>query len=276
MENLSINFYNPILIGNHKDSWNQNTAYAVSKISHKIEPSPKRDGESIAIVGLGPSLLDTWQDIKKSKYIISVSGAHRFLIDRGIIPTWHVEADSSEHKIDLMGDPHPDVEYLVCSICHPRLIDYLAGFNVRIWYPNLGISPEDRLPAIPEREWRLNGGSNAGSRAVFIASFMGFPTIDLFGIDCSYPSENHAGEHAIDHPTKAEPMHRVSTEFNGKTYYTTPLMLTNLNEYTIMKKSLRHLTINAHGNGLLQDVFKTDYVFDHSHGVPKDLWVAVR
>ena len=50
-----------------------------------------------SIVCYGPSLIDTWEDIKLEKeagnFIVTVSGAHDFLIERGIIPDVHIECD---------------------------------------------------------------------------------------------------------------------------------------------------------------------------------------
>src|SRR5258708_4739592 len=58
-----------------------------------IEPAYQLRDEPIAIVCFGPSLNDTWKQVRDFKYIMTCSGAHRFLIDRGIIPTWHTEVD---------------------------------------------------------------------------------------------------------------------------------------------------------------------------------------
>src|SRR4051812_32510309 len=63
----------------------------------------------VAIVGFGPSLQDTWPQISGFPKIITCSGSHKFLIERCIIPNWHVEVDPRKHKIELLGQPHPDV-----------------------------------------------------------------------------------------------------------------------------------------------------------------------
>src|SRR6266404_4298328 len=77
----------------------------------KRNPQDKRT-EPIAIVCYGPSLNETWEQIKDFKYVFSCSGAHKFLIERGIIPTYHAEVDPRIHKIKLAGEPHPEVEYI--------------------------------------------------------------------------------------------------------------------------------------------------------------------
>jgi uncharacterized Rossmann fold enzyme len=52
--------------------------------------------EAVSIVGYGPSLADTWKDI--SGPVVTVSGAHDYLVERGITPDWHVECDGRDHK----------------------------------------------------------------------------------------------------------------------------------------------------------------------------------
>ena len=49
--------------------------------------------EPIAIACYGPSLADTWEKIRGFEYVMTCSGAHRFLIDRDIVPRWHVAVD---------------------------------------------------------------------------------------------------------------------------------------------------------------------------------------
>lgn len=62
---------------------------AIKRVKERIQPVNEKRKDPIAVVCYGPSLNDTWEQIKEYKYIISCSGAHKFLIDRGIIPTWH-------------------------------------------------------------------------------------------------------------------------------------------------------------------------------------------
>jgi hypothetical protein len=91
---------------------------AIKRVDARIESATELRKEPIAIVCYGPSLASTWEQIKDYKYIMSCSGAHKFLMDRGIIPTWHLEVDPRAHKVQLIGKPHPSVEYVIASTCH--------------------------------------------------------------------------------------------------------------------------------------------------------------
>jgi hypothetical protein len=134
----------------------------IKSVRGRIEPYYKPRNEPIAIVCFGPSLNDTWERIKNFKYVMSCSGAHKFLIEKGIIPTWHVEVDPRQHKIHLIGQPHKDVEYLIASTCHPKVLEHLKGFNVKLWHV---FDPKDEV-ILPKGEWMLTGGCLYGTALV--------------------------------------------------------------------------------------------------------------
>src|SRR4026208_971828 len=89
---------------------------AIARVSGRIQPGERKD-EPVAIVGFGPSLNDTWEQIKGFKTVISCSGSHKFLVERGIKPTFHVEVDPREHKVALIGPPQKETKYLIASTC---------------------------------------------------------------------------------------------------------------------------------------------------------------
>ena len=169
---------------------------AIRKVKGRIEAYIGKRAEPIAVVAFGPSLKDTWEQVKGFKYVISCSGAHRFLIDNGIIPTWHVEVVPRAHKIELLGQPHPDVTYLPASTCHPKYFDHLAGYQVQLWH--VFSNEADALRTLPKNEWALTGGPDVGMRAMAIARFLGFTELHVFGMDgCAGKEEN---SHAMTHP----------------------------------------------------------------------------
>ena len=78
----------------------------------RIERVDELRQHPIALVNFGPSLGQTWEAIRDFKYVMSCSGAHQFLVDHGIIPTWHVDVDPRAHKVKLLGTPQRETEYL--------------------------------------------------------------------------------------------------------------------------------------------------------------------
>jgi hypothetical protein len=169
-------------------------------------------------VCFGPSLNDTWEKVKDFKFIISCSGSHKFLVERGIIPTWHAEVDPRAHKTLLIGPPQKEVEYLIASTCHPKLFDHLEGFNVKLWH--VFDNQEDAIRTLPAGEWAVTGGSSVGLRALTLARFLGFTDLHVFGMD---GNQGASGKHAAEHPN--QPKDSTPCEYNGKTYLTTASML---------------------------------------------------
>lgn len=154
----------------------------------------------IAVVGYGPSLATTWPALADYAHIITCSGAHRFLRDRGIVPTWHLDVDPRPHKVALLGAPHPDTTYLLASACHPDLFDHLADSRVELWHV---FDPSDEgARRLPPGEWAVTGGANAGLRAMAMGRLLGFRALHVFGMDgCAGPTGQHAGTHPNQPPT---------------------------------------------------------------------------
>lgn len=232
------------------------------KVTGRIQDTyPDVQDEPIAIVCYGPSLKDTWEQLRDFKVIATCSGAHRFLIDRGIIPTYHLAVDPlPTFQEKLMGEPHPDVEYLIASTCHPGVLDYLKGFNVKLWH--VFDPEEDVKPVLPLGEWCFRGGPNVGLRAMAIASFMGYQQQHVFGMD---GSEGATGKHADAHPNQAKSHQLV--EYNGVMYRTTVGFLESARQTWHELDQMPKVTARFYGEGLVQAMAK-DYVRQPPKGVP--------
>lgn len=236
----------------------KNMEYSISKIKERLEPGELKGDERIAVVCFGPSLKQEWEKLKDFKWIITCSGAHKFLIERGIIPTWHTDVDPRKHKIELMGQPHPDVTYLPISSAHHEYIDHLNGYKTLLWH---GFQGDDlnKLPIIyPRGEWVFAGGCTAGLRTLLIARFLGFTKIDLFGMDCSYPPDN-VGEHAAPHPNPSKDGLKFATMFEGVKYNTTAGMVEAAKQFFSEIALLKDCEIMMHGDGLLQHMAKSGW-----------------
>lgn len=180
------------------DLWlrDEQVKLSIKKVSGRVEHYDGRREDPIAIVGFGPSLKRTWEQLRDFKYIITTSGAHKFLIEKGIIPTWHLDVDPRDHKIALLGDIHPDVTYLPCSTCHPNYIDKLIENNAKIKIWHCFSSESEAMRVLPPGEFALTGGCDAGMRAMSVARFMGFVHHHVFGMDgCAFDETAHAGKH---------------------------------------------------------------------------------
>ncbi len=227
---------------------------AIKRVSGRIQPGePQID--PVAVVCFGPSLIDTWEKIKEFKYIISCSGSHKFLVERGIIPTWHIEVDPRAHKVALIGQPQKETEYLIASACHKAVFDHLEGYNVKLWH--VFDSTESGARILPNGEWAITGGCGVGLRAMTIAAFLGFYDLQVFGMDGSEGRDGN--KHAAEHPNEPSGHNLVEyPEGSGTFYKTTPSLLeaarTTFHELNQMPK----VRATFHGDGLVQAMAK-DY-----------------
>ena len=223
---------------------------STKRIKARIQPSYDLRQDPCAIVCYGPSLNETWEQVKGFEHIFSCSGSHKFLIERGIIPEFHVEVDPRAHKVELIGPPHKDVTYLIASTCHRAVFDHLEGFNVVLWH--VFDNAEDGLRALPPNEWALTGGCGVGLRTMTIARFFGFTNQHIFGMDGNQRAD--VGKHAAAHPSQAKDS--FLTEYMGKKYWTTPAFLEAARMTFHELNQMPDVKATFYGEGLVQDMFK--------------------
>lgn len=173
-------------------------------VERRVTAVPRHDRRA-AIVCYGPTLKDTWRTLFAERKvfgaaIVSVSGAHDFLIERGIVPDIHIECDPREHKAFFTRSPHPDVDYWVASCCHPKLVDQLRGNKRALWHVyNSEVDRQIIAPDGPDPgSYLLCGAGTVGSRAVNLMYVAGYRSFSIYGMDCSFASdgEQHAGTHS--------------------------------------------------------------------------------
>lgn len=222
---------------------------AIARPLPRIQPHQDLHNEPIACVGYGPSLNETWEEVKGYRHIMSCSGATRFLLDRGIVPTWHVEVDPRPHKVQLLGDPHPDVTYLIASTCHPDVFDHLKNVKVTLWH--IFDSSEDAMRTLPQGEWALTGGCSVGVRMLTLARFFGFRELHVYGMD---GNEGESGKHAAAHPS--QPKGHALVTYEGREFKTTSSMYAVAQGIWHELDQMPDVTATFHGDGLIQHMAK--------------------
>lgn len=235
------------------DLWvrDEQVKLALKAVPGRVQPVETARTEPVAVVGFGPSLNDTWEQIRAFRYVISCSGSHKFLRDRGITPTWHVEVDPRPHKVTLIGEPCHDTEYLIASACHPKVFEHLQGYNVKLWH--VFDPSEDGLRQLPPGEWAVSGGCDVGMRAMSMAAFLGFRDLHIFGIDGSARERKHAD----DHPLGLKQFDEV--EYGGRIYKTTAAMLESAKMVRHELDMMPKVKATFYGDGLVQAMMQ-DYV----------------
>lgn len=230
------------------DERHQQMSEAVGRFPMMKKHADKKfSSRKISLVCYGPSLLETWKDIEGP--IMTVSGAHDFLVSRGVVPDWHVDCDPRPHKAGMLKMPTEKTKYLMASCCHPDFWETLKKKNVRLWHLINGNDFETVAWVTKNHPQGLNsliaGGSTVGMRAMEVAAAMGFRRFNIHGMDCSHTSQRHAGLH-LGKPQKEE-LVRVGL----RRFTTTPQMLQAARE---MEKFIETMDceISFFGDGLMQ------------------------
>lgn len=204
---------------------------------------------SMAIVCYGPSLQKMWHRLKGGREdIFTVSGAHDFLIERGIVPKGHIEADPRPHKAFFTKTPHKDVAYYIASCCDESVFDNLQGFDVRLWHSWDSPEFEQAVLEVERDPMLIGGGSNAGLRAIAVGTVLGYKKFSIYGMDCSFTDEQHAGVHS------GKKQRVMDVRCGDRIFKSSPQMVSSCNEFMEL---LVHLNgsgceFMVHGDGLLQ------------------------
>ena len=162
-----------------------------------LKKRPKFNDKWASIVCYGPSLADTWKLIKRP--IVTVSGAHDYLVRRGIVPDFHVDCDPREHKAQMLQSPQAKTIYLMATVCHPKYWEVLKGRQVRLWHLINGDDLETVAWVMQNHSEGANsmigGGSSVGQRAMNVMAALGYRRFNIHGMDCSFTTDRHAGAH---------------------------------------------------------------------------------
>lgn len=220
------------------------------RVKERLETSKEVLDEPVAIVGYGPTLKRFGQYIPKFKHIISTSGAHKFLLDRDIIPEYHVDVDFRERKAVHTNPSHPDVEYLFSSMVHSAMLDNVEGKRVKLWHIFLkGIK-------YPDGELVLPGYWDVGQEAILVAKALGYRKMHLFGYDYAYEmdSENtHAGFH------NGPPQHMVFAQVGERIYKTSDSLCRGIMTFTALMEDNPDIELTMYSDGLLAAYIKHHY-----------------
>lgn len=228
----------------------------------------------ISICGFGPSLADTWREIntQKHNHVMSTSGAHDFLISKGIIPKYHVESDAREHKIEFLRNSHPDVTYFINSHCHPKMFETLKHRKVIMWHGFTDDDAANQIATLEEIEpgaRLICGGTNVGMRAMVVARDLGYKRFELHGMDCSYRGEQQwAGEHFT------APHNAVKIEVEGTVFDTSDLMLQSTDDFFNQLRMLHGCSFKIYGDGLLEARMQM-FMRDRQKAISKGWWKPV-
>ena len=224
---------------------------------------------TVSIVGSGPSLKETWRDLKKRRGdIVACNASNQFLLERGIVPKYVMIFDADILAEEFVTTPHEDVTYLLASRCHPKLFEHLEGYRVVVWHAKGDLNIERLLEKNKRMEPMIGGGSAAVTRSMFMVHPMGYRDMHLYGADSSYNNAETKSRYArsvierddLQGSSDASHIRRSTTVekflaigVNGRVFHTTPWMAGQAEDFKVLAPSLQRLgmKISVHGDGLI-------------------------
>jgi uncharacterized Rossmann fold enzyme len=224
-----------------------NFAYSMAMMGDRgfvPDPNVEIKEERIAVVGYGPSLVSSWEDLRRVDYktIFSMSGSHNFLLEKGIVPTHHVEIDWKPHKPKFTENAHPDCQYFVSAVCNPATISNVKDKNSKLMFIKHG--PQITYPS---DVYVMEAGYDVGQQAIVMAMLLGYRNIDLYGFDYCFNLDKvrHAGDHG------GRVHYAFPARVGNKVFYTSKTMFTALLVFEFFWKQHPELNIRINSDTLL-------------------------
>jgi hypothetical protein len=231
----------------------ENVKANLPKVAKRIVERTEPRSEPAILVCYGPSLNETWplilvESASTKGPVISVSGAHDFLVGKGIVPAYHVECDARAHKA-AMVTPQANTQYLLGSCVHPELVDKLEDFNVSLWHVNTGEQSFRILTEHEPDQIMVCGGGSVGLRAMSVLWIMGYRKFLIHGMDCSFADDQHAGPHT------GKRQHEIQVRC-GERWFKSSLVLVTYARHFLEAMQLfpPNIEVELHGDGLLQQM----------------------
>jgi hypothetical protein len=232
----------------------------IKRIKRRVPMPVQAHGRTAALVCYGPSLAGQYPVLAEMAKgaqvdVITVSAAHDFCIERGMVPDYHVESDPRAHKAKHMKRAHRGVHYYFASCVHPAYVaKVLRGRgDLSLWHCYEG-KWSDVISTEYDPGWPMvMGGSNVGLRACMLFHALGYRKFEIFGMDCSFgeAGEQHAGQHA------GKAQSETTFTCNGKQFRSSMLNIGYARQFLDMVRFLTDVSWRVHGDGLLRNMLES-------------------
>jgi len=225
------------------------------------EISDWREGMPIAIVGGGPSLKQTVNELRRYENVMACGSSYDWLLCRGIFPRWCVLCDPDPimaNYVRLAKNMGRDTTtFLVASQCDKAVFEELKDCKVALWH--CGGSLEDN-----EALWGgkqtvvIGGGTTVATRAMVLAMSFGFSHLHLFGMDNCVAEDGRT--HAYPMSTDWEsigPLWPITVGPGGPTFRMAKYHVSQLCDFKKMLGLYAHkMQITVHGGGALAELMR--------------------
>lgn len=232
-----------------REEWRSNIRSAIARHLPGLRVEPAHD-KPLVVVGSGPSIAEFLPDIERHARqgltIVAVKGAHDWLLERGVTPTWYVNLDPRDRTQNL-GLASAATEYLIASRCPPVVFDHLLerGCPVTCWH-----SYEDECETWPELRGQsvVQGGTTSGLRAVNIGHVRGYRHFILYGFDSCLADD---GETKRITGEKTEAEKAVEVVLNGQKFRTNGALAQQAEDFRDYVQTMHDSTFDIRGRSML-------------------------
>lgn len=234
---------------------NQNVRTNSARISKRVALDIPAHDRVAHLVCYGPSLKETWPAVAMAhavgEDVFTVSGAHRFLLDRNVIPYAHLDCDPRPHKVEMLGEPDKRVKYWLASCVDPSFLNKLEGCDVSLWHSYNGKESKPTIREVDPKQHIIVGGGSVGLRAMSVLYCMGYRTFHIHGMDCSFKDdEHHAGPHLGKNNGP------IPIKCGNEWFQSNGTMLLYARYFRKQMQMMKDATVHLHGDGLLQAMNK--------------------
>lgn len=213
----------------------------------------------VALVGGGPSLLKTIDEIKESQEngskVVALANTAHVLTENGIKPSAHVFVDAKPNNANFIVDDL-DIPYFVASQCDPSVFDKLEslGRKIYIWHAVNDDSEFEIIHDNYEKWIPIQGGPTIMLRAMRLFDVLGYHKFDVFGFDsCLMEGEHHAYDQENADGDKA-----IKVGLNGRDFDVTGQFMSQAMEFMkIVKVFGQNWKMRVHGDGLINHLIRT-------------------
>lgn len=223
----------------------------------QVKEHPVND-QRIAIIGGGPSLMDTADELQRcvddGVKLVALNGTHDWLVEQGYRPSAMVMVDSRPDNVRFVQKPVSTCKYFISSQCHPDVFEALKDNEVYIWHANNNIGEEQILEDYYLKNFRfIIGGSTVLLRAIWLMRTLGFKQMDVFGFDSCDMNGKH---HAYDQPENDGCEMREVTCM-GKKFQCAAWQASQFDDFQHFIQIVGDkFELNVHGDGLIAHMMK--------------------
>lgn len=222
-------------------------------------------GGTLLICGGGPSLLDTFEQVKRrvqreNVEVIAINDAYDWLVERDVIPRYFAMAEIAPWPKDFLVNAKPSTTYLLADIAHPSAYSRLYGFpDVIRWH--LAVSDGDpfkepyyKLLNDTFKLWyAVQGGEAVSTKAISLGIAMGYRDFEMYGVDACY--RDGTGTHAYFNRPSSWP---ELVSCGGRQFLSPYYLARQANDIRRMcEKWDGAFTLRCYGDGLVQHMHRT-------------------